>query len=135
MKGSLKDPCLNFQQVRYFLSLLNLTTQCLPPLLHFFWPNFKASFHRSLSLFPCLHISRSLPVLVLPNKCGSLNTSIQVDNVPRIGTRDRFQSEIMNPVELLSNLYALRQLYGLLQNGEDGFEHINSNNVRTLRII
>ncbi|PQQ19825.1 serine-rich adhesin for platelets [Prunus yedoensis var. nudiflora] len=35
----------------------------------------------------------------------------------------------MNPVELLSNLYALRQLYGLLQNGEDGFEHINSNNV------
>ncbi|CAL2257483.1 unnamed protein product [Prunus armeniaca] len=35
----------------------------------------------------------------------------------------------MNPVELLSNLYALRQLYGLLQNGEDGFERINSNNV------
>ncbi|KAM0974104.1 hypothetical protein ACFX2C_017330 [Malus domestica] len=35
----------------------------------------------------------------------------------------------MNPVELLSDLYALRQLYGLLQNGEGWPQHVNSNNV------
>ncbi|TQE01649.1 hypothetical protein C1H46_012713 [Malus baccata] len=39
----------------------------------------------------------------------------------------------MNAVELLSDLYALRQLYGLLQNGEGWPQHVNSNNALDTR--